>query len=290
MKEIIATYKQNREIIENLINTTVQKLQIQKINERSHKDIFRSMKYAKLVYYVDSDYTLVTPYYYPKGKDKSRMGSSKSFYFNKVLFNVTPYFLSNPYINGSTGKINVTYAAKLEDGFIVIDFDVIAILEHLSLIQSHRLSRIINTFIYGLMGFSLLFFATFLGIYAIYIFGASVFDAEHFNLESTFKAIIALTLGLAIFDLSRTILEQEIFFKSIANHNKNDNTVFVKFLISIIIALSIESLMVVFKIALTDHREMIHAFYLIIGVSFMIFAVGKYSSYIQPNKKSKKQK
>jgi len=34
--------------------------------------------------------------------------------------------------------------------------------------------------------------------------------------------------------------------------------------------LSIESLMVVFKIALSDYAQMIHAFYLIAGVGIMI--------------------
>jgi len=41
---------------------------------------------------------------------------------------------------------------------------------------------------------------------------------------------------------------------------------------SIIIASSIESLMVVFKIVLEDYSKMINALYLIIGVALLIFA------------------
>ena len=280
MKEIINTYKKNRDIIENFIHTTIQKMQIETLDKAAADQIFETVDSAKMVYFVDSNYKLASPYYYKAHQDSSKLGASKAFYFDKVLFNTKPYFLSNPYISGISGQTNVTYAAKVDYGYIVIDFDVIAILEKLSLVQSHKLSRNINKFVYGFMGFSLLFFAMFLGVYAIYIFGVSILDQAHFNLESTFKAIIALTLGLAIFDLSKTILEQEIFFKSIGDQEKDQNKVFTKFLISIIIALSIEALMVVFKIALMDYTQMINALYLILGVSLMIFAVGKYNSYI----------
>jgi hypothetical protein len=102
-------------------------------------------------------------------------------------------------------------------------------------------------------------------------------------LQSTFKAIIALTLGLAIYDLAKTILEHEIFFRNISSNEKDENEILSKFLKSIIIALSIEALMVVFKVALNDFTDMLYALYLIIGVSLMIFALGKYNFYTKNN-------
>ena len=48
----------------------------------------------------------------------------------------------------------------------------------------------------------------------------------------------------------------------------------IKFSITIIIALLIESLMVVFKIAIDDYSKMIHAFYLISGVSILTLMLG----------------
>lgn len=89
-------------------------------------------------------------------------------------------------------------------------------------------------------------------------------------LAGIFHAIIALTLALAIFDLSKTILEHEVFNKSVSRKNNLENRLLARFFISIIIALSIESLMVVFKIALNDYSEMIYAFYLIGGVGVMM--------------------
>ena len=57
------------------------------------------------------------------------------------------------------------------------------------------------------------------------------------------------------------------------------NKILTKFLISIIIALSIEALMVVFKIALQDYTQMHNAVYLIAGVSLMIISLGLFYKY-----------
>jgi hypothetical protein len=110
-------------------------------------------------------------------------------------------------------------------------------------------------------------------VYAVYVAGILVFDRAAETLSGLFRSIIALTLGLAIFDLSKTILEHEVFYKSISRDNNLENRLLARFLTSIIIALSIESLMVVFKIALSDYSKMIYAFYLIAGVGVMIVSL-----------------
>jgi hypothetical protein len=278
MKEIIDIYKHNRDIVENFIFTTVARLEFDKEDSVVASKIFKNIGCARLVYFVNDNYLVRSPYFFKQGENDTKLGDSKKYYFEKSQVTQGKPFLSNPYISSNTGKANITFAKKLDNGYVVIDFDVIAILESLKLVESSKIARTINSFVYGFMGFSLLFFAVFLGVYAIVIFADSVIQAQSFNLESTFKAIIALTLGLAIFDLARTILEYEIFFKSLSK-DRNKNELLSKFLISIIIALSIEALMVVFKIAIKDYTDMIHAMFLIVGVSFMIYTLGKYNRF-----------
>jgi hypothetical protein len=58
----------------------------------------------------------------------------------------------------------------------------------------------------------------------------------------------------------------------------------VRFLGSIIIALSIESLMLVFKFALTDPSKLLYAVYLIGGVTALILGL---SVYIKATKEDK---
>ncbi len=58
-----------------------------------------------------------------------------------------------------------------------------------------------------------------------------------------------------------------------------------KFLITIIIALSIEALIVVFKIAINNYDKMINALYLISGISLILVAL---SIFIYLTKKEKR--
>ncbi|MEA2050109.1 MAG: hypothetical protein U9O56_05210 [Campylobacterota bacterium] len=53
----------------------------------------------------------------------------------------------------------------------------------------------------------------------------------------------------------------------------------IKFSITIIIALLIEALMVVFKIAIADYSQIIHAVYLIGGVALLIISLGLFIYY-----------
>jgi len=111
---------------------------------------------------------------------------------------------------------------------------------------------------------------------AVFEYISSIFISGDLSLDTIFKPIVALTLGLAIFDLAKTILEREVFFKNYSKEDEDAN-VLMKFSIAIIIALSIEALMVVFKIALHDYSQMIFALYLIIGIALIILSLGVYS-------------
>ena len=113
----------------------------------------------------------------------------------------------------------------------------------------------------------------FIILYSLYDFIVYALLQNNIKLEVIFKPIIALTLGIAIFDLAKTILEQEVFFKSYSKNSKVETKMITKFLITIIIALSIEALIVVFKIAINDYDKMINALYLISGISLILVAL-----------------
>lgn len=88
------------------------------------------------------------------------------------------------------------------------------------------------------------------------------------NIEIPFGMVIYLTLALAIFDLGKTILEEEVLlYKDISRHSSTRRTI-TRFIAAIIIAISIEALLMVFKSAL--HGEEEH----IIGAVWIILAAG----------------
>ena len=145
--------------------------------------------------------------------------------------------------------------------------------DKLNIIELNKPFHTITKCYYFISGFSLALFSVFIVFYSLYGFFNEFIYKDNFTLELIFKPIISLTLGLAIFDLAKTILEQEVFFKSYSRNSKTEIKMFTKFILTIIIALSVEALMVVFKIALNDYTQMINALYLISGVSLIILSL-----------------
>ena len=126
---------------------------------------------------------------------------------------------------------------------------------------------------YIIAGFSMMILSIITIIFSLYDFLAYLFSKNELSLEMIFKPIIALTLSIAIFDLAKTILEQEVFFKSYSKNSKVETKILTKFLTTIIIALSIEALIVVFKIAINDYDQMVNAFYLIAGIALILISL-----------------
>ncbi len=96
-------------------------------------------------------------------------------------------------------------------------------------------------------------------------------------MEIPFEAVIYLTLALAIFDLGKTTLEEEVLlYKDILRHSSTRRTI-TRFIAVIIIAVSIEALLMIFKFALNDSGEhIIEAVWIIIAAALLLISLGVY--------------
>jgi hypothetical protein len=101
------------------------------------------------------------------------------------------------------------------------------------------------------------------------------------DINAMFEATILLTLALAIFDLVKAIFEEEVLGKEKKEGAGDGHQTMIRFLGSIIIALSIEALMLVFKFAITEPEKLVSAVYLILGVTALMVGL---STYIKVNK------
>ncbi|MDO9207796.1 MAG: hypothetical protein Q7T91_06050, partial [Sulfuricurvum sp.] len=163
---------------------------------------------------------------------------------------------------------------KYSDGRIaVFDLDLVSVLTKMHLIDSDRIISKLSVWVYALLGGGLVLLALFLGVYGLIGFAKALMSFGDETLQHVFKSIIGITLAIAIYDLAKTILEQEVFYRSLTLEEGSEYKTLTKFLTSIIIALSIESLMVVFKVAIDDIRNMNYAFYLISGVGILIVSM-----------------
>jgi len=277
MKEVIELFKKHRETVENFLTTMIENNLFDFKDEQCIKRGFLNLESLQTLYSVDETYKQISASFYPKGnKDSTRVGIDKSRYFSNISFNEKNIFITNPYIHHKSGRSSITIVKKYEENYVVFDVDLLSLLEELNLIEHNTRFDKINRFVYALGGYSLSIVAIFLLVYGLYVF-LTIFvstGSDGFVLNEIFKSIISITLGLAIYDLAKTIIAHEVLFKGIGIESTNQYKILGKFLISIIIALSIESLMVVFKIALDDYTALGYAFYLIIGVTIMIVGLG----------------
>ncbi len=139
------------------------------------------------------------------------------------------------------------------------------------------------------MAFSVALFAV-----AMLLFIKGVANFMHFGLDfssidinQVFTSTILLTLSLAIVDLVKAIFEEEVLGKEKRYASGDTHQTMVRFLGSIIIALSIEALMLVFKFALTDPSKLLYAVYLIGGVTALIVGLSLYIKFSRQEKQAK---
>ncbi len=279
MKEIINSYKRHKVTVDNFISSLMKSLPKDYIHQAD--TILNQYRYIQLIYGVDENYQQITPVVCRKERDIQQLGSDKGHYFIKMQLNDEGMYISNPYIHYRTGKASISVVRRMGGTLYVFDINLIHILEELKLIEYNNIHDKFKRAVY-FMGSSLLVLValTLIG-YGGYVLVVLLLSlGSHDFLHEVFKSIIAITLGLAIYDLAKQIFENEVIFHSFHHSDDKQYKVLGKFLISIIIALSIETLMVVFKIALDDYTKMAAAFYLLIGTTVMFTALGYFYATI----------
>ena len=274
MKQMMQIYRENREAVEGFLLNTISDTPQHDFDDVQINKFFKRLPCLTDMYLMDEKGEQITPTWRRSGHDMSLNGSDRAYFINRIQFDDKGNYISNPYICANSGQPKVSVARKYSDGKIaVFDLDLVAVLGKMHLIESTRLISKLSMWVYGLLGGGLVLLALFLGGYGLLGFVKALMSSGDETLQYVFKSIIGITLAIAIYDLAKTILEQEVFYRSLTLEEGNEYKTLTKFLTSIIIALSIESLMVVFKVAINDIRNMHFAFYLISGVGILIVSM-----------------
>jgi hypothetical protein len=280
MKSVISIYKKHKLTVDNYVRTLVKSFPR---NYLDHSEvILKEHDYIQLIYGVDLEYKQATPVVCRKERDEQHIGRDKKHYFSKLDLSKDNLYISNPYIHYRTGRASISIVHFVDGIYYVFDVNLIKLLEELNLIEFNSAHDKVKRAIY-LFGSTLLAAVSVVLIgYGGYIFSTLLFSAgEGEFLHDIFKSIIAITLGLAIFDLAKQIFENEVIFRTLQDSEDKQYVVLGKFLVAIIVALSIETLMVVFKIALEDYTQMLSAFYLLIGTTIMFVGLGYFYKMIR---------
>ncbi|MBD3810014.1 MAG: PDC sensor domain-containing protein [Sulfuricurvum sp.] len=242
------------------------------------------LKGLEAAYLLDAKGVQVTPTYLKNGKKEEDIGenrSTRAYYYRAMKERRCT--ITDPYPSLLNDELTVTASEPIldEHGEIVyvacIDLPLAEVLRIAHPLASETAAGRFFKIIYAVFSVALAFVALLLfvkGIEGFLAYGLGHY--ERIEIKDIFEATILLTLSLATFDLVKTLFEEEVLGRSKKDPASDIHKTMVRFLGSIIIALSIEALMLVFKFAMTAPEMLLTAIYIICGVSVLLVSLAVY--------------
>lgn len=191
--------------------------------------------------------------------------------------------VTSPYLSSNTRSLCISAATKVHIseetvlGYIVIDIDLARTIEFMMGDSLRRRFSILFKTVFALISLGLfivvllLFYLSTQEILTIFSY-----DDSKDKYSKPFGIIIYLTLALAIFDLAKTTLEEEVLMhKDIFRHSSTRRTI-TRFMSAILIAVSIESLLLMFKSALSHDGMLLGAVGMMLSAALLLLALGVY--------------
>ncbi|WP_039916568.1 PDC sensor domain-containing protein [Cellvibrio mixtus] len=205
---------------------------------------------------------------------------SKRVYYMLARDNESTATVTQPYLSSATHQLAISAVQRFVDNnnavcYLVMNFNLEKLITFLN---GDSLRRAVHPFfqvVYGIIGGMLVLVAGLL----LFSAGSSLFDVvhEHTNTATqAFHLVILVTLGLAIFDLGKTILEEEVLLHKDIHHTGSTRRTISRFMSAIVIAVSIESLLLMFKSLLGDATHLNSAVLMLFAAVALLVGLGAY--------------
>ena len=205
---------------------------------------------------------------------------SKRVYYMLARNNEATATVTQPYLSSATHQLAISAVQRFVDNnnavcYLVINFNLEKLITFLN---GDSLRRAVHPFfqvVYGIIGGMLVLVAGLL----LFSAGSSLFEVvhEHTNpATQAFHLVILVTLGLAIFDLGKTILEEEVLLHKDVHHTGSTRRTISRFMSAIVIAVSIESLLLMFKSLLGDATHLNSAVLMLFAAVALLVGLGAY--------------
>ncbi len=256
------------------------------------KKLQKALPKAEVVYALDANGVQVVDnvsrHKELNGKRKGLDRSDRAYFYK--TFKEHRCILTDPYPSLESNSMVVTASFPIYDEnnnlmyIICVDIQLDRLL---SMILPSSIDSVFgqySRFVYASFSIALVLVSLLLFIKGVSGFLSLGLDINSLDINEMFKSTILLTLSLAIFDLVKAIFEEEVLGKEKKDGSGDGHQTMIRFLGSIIIALSIEALMLVFKFAITKPEKLGSAVELIYGVTVLMIGL---SVYIWVNKSGK---
>ena len=187
-------------------------------------------------------------------------------------------------MSSATGNLSVSAAMKYTDenakvcGYLVVDINLTRIIEFL---RGDELRRKTVPFFYAVYILMVIGLMSVAGTMLFMAFEDlfSLFPSQELPGNPPYKLfeiIIFITLSLAIFDLGKTILEEEVLMHKDVFRLSSTRRTITRFIAAILIAVSIEALLTMFKASLGEVELMKSAVWMMLSVVGLLLGLGGY--------------
>lgn len=205
-------------------------------------------------------------------------------YYRQAVVSGETAIVTDPYLSSASRDLCLSAAMPCRDregrvvGYVVLDAGLAALIEF---IMGDRARRRFQPFFRGVYSLIVIGLLLVVGVLLFTAFAelASLLGSEAGTTDRhllPFGVIIFLTLALAVFDLGKTVLEEEVLLhKDIFRHSSTRRTI-TRFIAAILIAVSIEALLLMFKSALSDTDLMLEAVWMMFAAVGLLIGLGIY--------------
>ncbi len=291
---VIERYHDHRDAVHELMSSILSSIgedhlfEDKAIQCQAMERLGETYPFLDLLYMLDADGTQVSDNiavnskhqaaYSGKGKDRSQRP-----YF-RLVQETDGVILTDPYLSSASRKLCITTASRWTvkgektQGYLLLDIDLVKTIEFLMGDTARRrfqpfFKGVYSTIVVGLLiVVSALLYSAFHEI-GLLFFGGGNEEERHLR---PFGAIIFLTLALAVFDLGKTTLEEEVLMhKDIFRHSSTRRTI-TRFIAAILIAVSIEALLLMFKAALGNSEHLLEAVWMMLAAVGLLTGLGLY--------------
>lgn len=290
---LLKKYDEYQPQIERLLESIITSLPPQKLYARPElmqekiNKLHQSYPFIELLYCLDEQGGQVTesapaPNIADSKRREPGLGSDRSnrVYYTSARDNTRAHTVTQPYLSSATQQLALSAVQRFttfegELRYLVINFNLEKLVTFLNgdalRLRVHPLFQVV----YGIIGLMLVI------VSGLLLFSAamSLFDVvyEHNNVATqAFHLVILVTLGLAIFDLGKTILEEEVLLHKDIHHTDSSRRTISRFMSAIVIAVSIESLLLMFKSLLGDATHLNSAVLMLFAAVALLVGLGVY--------------
>lgn len=290
---LLRKYEEYQPQIERLLDSIVTALMPRKLEAdevQLHKTVerlHRSYPFVELLYCIDENGMQTTVSAAAPGIDDSKRTEpgicsdrSNRAYYTSAVKNEKISTVTSPYLSNATHQLAISavqrYTTELnKTAYLVINFNLEKLITFLNGDELRRRVHPAFQIVYAVIGVMLVMVSGLLLFYA----GKHMFDVVHEHIQATtniFEVVILVTLGLAIFDLGKTILEEEVLLHKDIHHEGSTRRTISRFMSAIVIAVSIESLLLMFKSLLGDASHLNSAVLMLVAAVALLVGLGVY--------------